>query len=98
VVPDTAVLADQDRRYLLVLGKDNVVVRRDITPGRLLDDGMRVLLPASGEEKAADKKGWIKTWQQEWVVTVGLQRARINYPVQPVDSNGQPIATPAAAK
>ena len=53
VVPDTAVLSDQDRKYLLVLGKDNVVLRRDITPGRLLDDGMRVILPAPGEEKAA---------------------------------------------
>jgi len=35
VVPDSAVLSDQDRKYLLVLGKDNQVVRRDITPGRL---------------------------------------------------------------
>ena len=51
VVPDSAVLSDQDRKYLLVLGKDNTVLRRDITPGRLLDDGMRVILPAPGEEK-----------------------------------------------
>ena len=56
VVPDTAVLSDQDRKYLLVLGKDNMVLRRDITPGRLLDDGMRVILPAPGEEKAAGKR------------------------------------------
>ena len=80
VVPDTAVLSDQDRKYLLVLGKDNIVLRRDITPGRLLDDGMRVILPAPGEEKAAGNKDWVKNWEKEWVITVGLQRARIDYP------------------
>ena len=93
VVPDTAVLSDQDRKYLLVLGKDNMVLRRDITPGKLLDDGMRVILPAPGEESAAGNKDWIKNWEKAWVITVGLQRARIDYPVQPLDSNGQPIDT-----
>jgi multidrug efflux pump subunit AcrA (membrane-fusion protein) len=93
VVPDSAVLSDQDRKYLLVLGKDNTVLRRDITPGRLLDDGMRVVLPTPGEEKSAD---WIKNWEKEWVITVGLQRARVNYPVQPLDSSGQPIDAKAA--
>lgn len=98
IVPDSAILSDQDRRYLLVLGKDNVVLRRNITPGRLLDDGMRVILPSSGEENVADKKQWVKGWEQEWVVTVGLQRARINDPVQPMDSQGQPVVTTAPAK
>ena len=64
VVPDAAVLSDQDRRYLLVLGKDNVVLRRDITPGRLLDDGMRVLLPAADEQNAAGDKDWAKNWEK----------------------------------
>jgi RND family efflux transporter MFP subunit len=93
VVPDSAVLADQDKKYLLVLGDDNVVLRRDITPGRLLDDGMRVILPASQGAKPAD---WNKTWEKQWVVTVGLQRARLNYPVQPLDAGGQPVDTKAA--
>jgi RND family efflux transporter MFP subunit len=93
VVPETAVLSDQDRKYLLVLGKDNVVLRRDITPGRLLDDGMRVILPVPGEEGATRTKDWAK----QWVITLGLQRARIDYPVQPLDSNGQPIRTTGAA-
>ena len=92
VVPDSAVLSDQDRKYLLVLGKDNMVLRRDITPGRLLDDGLRVILPAPGEKTAE----WIKNWEKQWVITVGLQRARVNYPVQPLDSSGQPIDTKAA--
>jgi len=91
LVPDSAVLSDQDRKYLLVLGRDNTVLRRDITPGRLLDDGMRVLLPSPGEEKKGDNKDWVKHWGQQWVITVGLQRARIDYPVQPLDADGQPI-------
>ena len=91
VVPDTAVLSDQDRKYLLVLGKDNQVLRRDIVPGRLLDDGMRVVLPAAGEDKAAGNRDWTKNWESEWVITVGLQRARVNYPVTPLDAAGQPI-------
>lgn len=98
VVPDTAVLSDQDRKYVLVLGKENVVLRRDITPGRLLDDGMRVLLPAPGEAQAADQKDQVKTWQQQWVITLGLQRARIDYPVVPLDANGQPVDVKAAAQ
>jgi RND family efflux transporter MFP subunit len=96
LIPDYAVLSDQDRKYLLVLGKDNVVLRRDITPGRLLDDGMRVILPAPGEEKAAGNKDWSKNWERMWIVTVGLQRARIDYPVQPLDAKGQPVGATAA--
>ena len=45
LVPDTAILSDQDERYLLVVDDKNVVSRRDMTPGELLDDGMRVILP-----------------------------------------------------
>ncbi len=96
VVPDFAVLSDQDRKYLLVLGKDNVVLRRDVTPGRLLDDGMRVILPAPGEEKAAGNHDWVKNWESVWIITLGLQRARIDYPVQPLDSKGQSIGTSIA--
>jgi RND family efflux transporter MFP subunit len=96
VVPDSAVLSDQDRKYLLVLGKDNVVLRRDVTPGKLLDDGMRVILPAPGEEKTAGNNDWAKNWEGVWIITLGLQRARIDYPVQPLDSKGQPIGTATA--
>jgi RND family efflux transporter MFP subunit len=98
LVPDTALSADLDRRYLLVLGKDNTVLRRDVTPGRLLDDGMRVVLPAPGEEKAAGAANWIKGWERLWVITLGLQRARINYPVQPLDADGKPVDTKAASQ
>jgi RND family efflux transporter MFP subunit len=98
VVPDTAVLSDQDRKYLLVLGKDDIVLRREVTLGRLLDDGMRVILPESGEKQAAGNKDWVKKWEKEQVITIGLQRARIDYPVQPLDSNGQPVKTTPTAQ
>lgn len=83
LVPDEAILSDQDKKYLLVLNDENVVVRRDVKPGRLLDDGMRVILPSgtAGDGVTAD----------DWIIVLGLQRARINYPVQPMDANGEPI-------
>lgn len=83
LVPDTAVLSDQEKRYLLVLGKDNVVLRRDVVLGKLRENGQRVVLPASGEEPVGPG---------DWLITLGLQRARIDYPVDPVDAQGQPIA------
>jgi RND family efflux transporter MFP subunit len=87
LVPDTALLTDQDRKYALVIGDKDVVLRRDIRPGKLLDDGMRVAL-ASGKEAALKK--------DEWVIVLGLQRARVNYPVAPLDAEGKPIAGPGA--
>ncbi len=83
LVPDSCVLTDQDKRYLLVLGKDNVVLRRDVVLGRLLDDGMRVLLgPAEGASRVTAK---------DWAITLGLQRARVDYPVVPVDADGKVV-------
>jgi RND family efflux transporter MFP subunit len=76
VIPDTAILSDQDRRYVLLVGDKNVIQRRDIKPGKLLDDGMRVV--TSGLT-ANDR-----------LVTMGLQSARINYPVEPVAPATQP--------
>ena len=95
LVPDTAILTDQDKKYLFLLNEKNVVYRLDIKPGRLLDDGMRVVSPAGkGQE--------IKL--SDWVLVNGLQRARINNPVEPMDNAGKPIrqaqaseAQPAAA-
>ena len=82
LVPDTAILTDQDKKYLLVLNQQNVVVRRDINPGRLLEDGMRVV---SASNKAQEIK------PSDWVIVNGLQRARINNPVEPMDNSGKPI-------
>jgi len=82
LVPDTAILSDQDKRYVLVVDDKNVVSRRDVMPDELLDDGMRVVLPdASGKAAVAP---------EEWIIVDGLQRARINYPVEPVKPSAGP--------
>ena len=45
LVPDTAVCTDQKMKYLLSVGGDKKVKRVDnVKLGRLLDDGMRVIL------------------------------------------------------
>jgi RND family efflux transporter MFP subunit len=87
LVPDTAILTDQTNKYVLVVDDKNVVHRRDINPGRLLDDGMRVLLPnAKGENLTGN----------DWIVVLGLQMARMNYPVEPIKpSTTQPVQTAA---
>lgn len=85
VVPDEAISSDQDNKYLLCLNAENVVVRRDVRLGKLLEDGMRVILPAG---KASDA-----VTAADRVIVDGLQRARINYPVQPMDSRGNPLSS-----
>lgn len=82
LVPDSAVLSDQDQRYLLCLNDENVVVRRNVAPGRLLEDGMRVILPGPADSKPLTT--------DDVVVVIGLQRARINDPVEPLDAEGKP--------
>lgn len=82
LVPDAAILSDQDKRYLLVVGDKNVVTRRDITLGKLLDDGMRVVLPGANDDTG------ITTGDR--IIVLGLQRARVNYPVDPVEESNQP--------
>src|SRR4029450_6997375 len=43
VIPDTAILSDQDRKYVLVVDDKNVVQRRDVSLGKLLDGGVRII-------------------------------------------------------
>ena len=85
LIPDTAILSDQDRKYVLVVGKDNIVERKDIKLGRLQDDGMRIVL--GGAEGAAGLGA------EETIITQGLQIARIHYPVEPIRAAG-PAAAP----
>lgn len=85
LIPDTAILTDQNQKYVLRVNAEKVVVREDIEPGRLLEDGMRVI--QSQADSAQDLNA------QAWVIVLGLQRARINYPVDPVDANANAIAS-----
>jgi RND family efflux transporter MFP subunit len=75
LVPDRAIMADQDRRYVYVVDGKNVVERRDVRPGKLLDDGMREVTPRDQKAPpftAADR-----------IIVSGLLRARIGQPVDP---------------
>jgi hypothetical protein len=65
-----------------VVGPENKVLRKDIRPGRLLDDGMRIVLPAAKEGEGVGPA--------DRVIVQGHQRARIHYPVEPLDAGGKP--------
>jgi hypothetical protein len=59
VVPDTAILSDQGLRYILVPNKDNVVIRRNVSLGRLLEDGQRVIRPVKDGDDFVTADEWI---------------------------------------
>jgi RND family efflux transporter MFP subunit len=81
LVPETAILADQDKRYILVADAENVVRRKNVVLGRLTDDGMRAIQPESTHPADPPEK---------WAVLVdNLQRARLNYPIEPQRPAGQ---------
>jgi RND family efflux transporter MFP subunit len=82
LVPDTAVNTDQDQKYLLIVGEGNVVKRQGVRLGRLLDDGMRVILEPELKSN-------------EWIIVEGMELARLNYPVEPVPES-TPTATTSA--
>jgi RND family efflux transporter MFP subunit len=84
LVPDTAILTDLDKKYLLCLNEQNVVVRRNVRPGKLLPDGMRVVQPTQDADSGVRP--------EDRVIVLGLQRARLNYPVEPMDAEGKPLA------
>jgi RND family efflux transporter MFP subunit len=88
LVPDTAILSDQDKRYVLIVDDENNARRRNVTLGRLDDNGMRVISPA---EKLAEGEQ-IENW---WVIEDNLQRVRLNYPVEPQKLEAaKPAVTP----
>jgi RND family efflux transporter MFP subunit len=79
LVPDTAILADQNQRYVLIVDGEKTVRRRNVTLGAATDDGMRAIRPADKLVEGEDPTQW-------QVIVDNLQRARLNYPVE--------IATP----
>jgi RND family efflux transporter MFP subunit len=68
LLPDEAIGTDQTNKYVLVVGDDGVVERRNVRLGPLVE-GLRVV-----REGVAGA---------EWVVTRGLQRARPGLKVEP---------------
>jgi RND family efflux transporter MFP subunit len=80
LVPDTAILSDQDKRYVLVVDDKNIVRRRNVTLGAITDDGMRAIVPADNRTEGDDPAHWK-------VIVDNLQRARLNSPVEIVTSD-----------
>ena len=76
LVPETAILSDQDKRYVLIADDKNDARRKDVKLGRLTDDAMRAILPADKLPEGEKMENW-------WVIVDNLQRVRINYPVDP---------------
>ncbi len=76
LVPETAILADQDKRYVLIADEKNAARRRNVTLGTLTDDGLRAIRPADTPAEGEKPEDW-------WVIVDNLQRARLNYPVDP---------------
>ncbi len=83
LAPETALLSDHDRKYLLVVNPHGIVVRRDVRIGRLEADGMRVVLNSATGEPAL--------LADDWVIVRGLQTARVNYPAVMLDEQGRSI-------
>jgi multidrug efflux pump subunit AcrA (membrane-fusion protein) len=75
LVPDTAILSDQDKRFVLIVDNEKVVRRRNVSLGAVTDDGMRAIVPADKLDEGESAAGW-------QVIVDNLQRARLNYPVQ----------------
>ena len=78
LVPDTAILSDQDKRYVLIADDKDIALRRNVTLGAITDDSMRAIQAAdklSDGEKVAD-------WE---VIVDNLQRVRLNDRVEIVN-------------
>lgn len=88
LVPETAILADQDKRYVLIADDQNTVRRRNVTLGALTDDAMRAVQPADKLPAGETPENW-------WVLVDNLQRARLNYPIEP-QKPAAPAPAPAA--
>ena len=85
LVPDLAILSDQDKKYVLCVNDEKVVVRRDVKPGNLQEDGMREVMPPAPD---APKLG-----TSDLIIVLGLQRARVNDQVVPVDADAREVAS-----
>ncbi len=84
LVPDAAIGTEQTRKYVLVVGADNIVQQKYVTLGQLTSDGLRVI--KSGLAPA------------DRVMVNGLMRARAGIEVTPQEQGAKPAAKPTASK
>jgi RND family efflux transporter MFP subunit len=85
LVPDTAILSDQNKRFVLIVDDKNTVRRRNVALGAITDDGMRAIQPADALAEGEN----IAEWK---VIVDNLQRARINYPVDATMSEAESVS------
>ena len=82
LVPDAAIVTEQARKYLLVLGADNVATQKYVTLGQVVD-GLRVIK----EGLAGDDR----------VIINGLLQARPGSKVTPQEGQIQPAQKSASS-
>ncbi len=83
LLPESAIGTDQISRYVLVVGEDGTVARRNVTLGPYIDGRMRTVRDGVNAD--------------DWVITNGLQRARPGNKVQPKQVNLTLSEAPAAS-
>lgn len=83
LVPDAAIGSEQTRKYVLVVGADNKVQQKYVTPGQLTSDGLRVIKAGLSPD--------------DRVVVDGLMRARAGVQVTPQEQGAKPGAKSPAA-
>ncbi len=88
LIPETAILSDQDKRYVLIADDKNVVRRRNVTLGILTDEATRAVQPSDKLADGEKPEDW-------WVIVDNLQRARLNYPIDP-QKPGEATVKPAS--
>jgi len=81
LLPDAAIGTEQIRKFVLVVGDDNVAVQKYVTLGPLSDDGLRVIKDGI---KAGDR-----------VIVNGLMRVRPNQKVTPQEQGAGPAGPQA---
>jgi len=84
LVPDSAVGTEQARKFLLVVGPDNVVAQKYVTIGQVTSDGLRAIKEGLGPN--------------DRVVVNGLMRARAGQKVTPQEQGAAPPPAAAAPK
>lgn len=94
LVKERAISADLAGKYVLVVGKDNIVETVYVNPGQIVGD-MRVVLPNEGLEEAEEEDEDVRQLTvDDWYIVNGLQRARPGLPVTPKQTSNATTATP----
>jgi membrane fusion protein, multidrug efflux system len=84
LVRDAAIGTDQDRKFVLVLGKGDTLAYRPIVPGRLSDDGLRIVTSGLTPD--------------DRIVVNGLMRVRPGVKVAPTVGKMEPDSTTPAGE